>query len=148
MNRLRHGRMKRTKSDGSFGFSFVFFPNLVYPVQEPQQTPLSFNRHLFYFPEKRVISSNKGTSISYHDHLLIIEKKIYLFLKDEKTQITPGLVFGHIQAKSNEELLAKQEVDYAQKALRWAIIAFGAAVVFGLIDIILTILFNMNIIPS
>lgn len=100
------------------------------------------------FPEKRVISSNKGTSISYHDHLLIIEKKIYLFLKDEKTQITPGLVFGHIHAKSNEELLAKQEVDYAQKALRWAIIAFGASVVFGLIDIILTILFNMNIIPS
>lgn len=84
--------------------------------------------------------------VSYHNHLKLGNKKVFLYLRDEKRKITNNLVFDSIQAKSHEELLAKQEVDYARRALKWAIIAFVASVVFGLADIILTILFEMGII--
>ena len=81
-------------------------------------------------------------NVSYHNHLKLDNGKVFLFLKDEKRKITHNLVFGSIQAKSHEELLAKEEVDYARKALKWAIIAFAATVVFGFIDILLRFFCN------
>jgi len=110
-------------------------------------TPLvaGFTFFSINFPAK---SARYGitTHINYHDHLKIEQGKVLLFLEDERRRLLPGMVFGKVQARSHGELLAQQEVYYAQKALRWAIIAFAAAVTFGLIDVLLTILFNMKII--
>ena len=80
------------------------------------------------------------------NEVMVPTGRVRLYLEDGR-QITGGMLFGAVRAKSHEEVsqaeqckLSADNLRIAEKTLKWAIVAFAATVLFGFIDVLLTLL--------